>query len=59
LSEIAQAVMANIRRRPLASILFAVGVGFVVGGALSFRAGRLALAAAARHLGRELLKQTL
>jgi hypothetical protein len=34
-------------------------VGIVVGGALSFRAGRIALAAAARHVAHEVLKQVL
>ncbi len=54
-----RAVMQRIRRRPLASLAVAVGAGFVVGGALSFRAGRIALRAAARHVAREVLKQLL
>jgi hypothetical protein len=59
LRELAAALGRRIRRRPIASLLAAIGIGFVVGGALSFRAGRIALAAAGRHVGRELLKQVL
>jgi hypothetical protein len=59
IGSLAQAVAGRIRARPLASIAFAIGIGFAVGGALSFRAGRVALAAAARHIARELLKQVL
>jgi hypothetical protein len=59
LRELAEAIVRRIRRRPLTSLAVAIGVGFVVGGALSFRAGRVALAAAARHVARELLKQVL
>jgi len=40
----------------MASLALALGAGFVVGGAFCFRAGRIALAAAARHIARELLK---
>jgi hypothetical protein len=49
----------RIRRRPLAAIAVGVGIGFVIGGALSFRAGRILLAAGARGAARELLKQVL
>jgi hypothetical protein len=49
----------RIRREPLKALAVAVGAGFVIGGAMSFRAGRLLLAAAARHVTRELLKQLL
>jgi hypothetical protein len=59
LSELARAIAARIRQKPLSSVAVAVGIGFAVGGALTFRAGRLALAAAARHVARELLKQIL
>lgn len=59
LAEVARAVCERIVSRPLTSAMLAVSVGFVVGGALSFRAGRLALAAAGRHILRELLKQVL
>ncbi len=58
-NELVASILGNIKRRPLASIAVALGVGFVIGGALSFRAGRLALAVAARHLGRQMLKQVL
>jgi hypothetical protein len=58
-TELVTGIVGNIRRRPLGSLAVALGVGFVVGGALSFRIGRLTLAAAARHIGRELLKQVL
>jgi hypothetical protein len=57
--ELAQAIADRIRGRPLASLGVAVGVGFLVGGALSFRAGRIVLAAAARRVAREVLKQVL
>lgn len=59
LSDLTRAMAARIRERPLTSLAVAVGAGFVVGGALSLRAGRLLLAAAARHVGRALLKQIL
>jgi hypothetical protein len=36
-----------------------LSAGFVLGGALSFRAGRMALGVASRHLFRELLKEVL
>jgi hypothetical protein len=56
-------VMAGVARRisaqPFESMVIALGVGFTLGGALSFRAGRLALRVAMRHVGRELLKQLL
>jgi hypothetical protein len=57
--ELIAAVARRIRRRPLAALAVGVGVGFVIGGALSFRAGRLLLAAGARQVARELLKQLI
>jgi hypothetical protein len=57
--DLARDLARRIRRRPMASLALAVGVGFALGGALTFRAGRLTLAAAARHVARELLKQLL
>jgi hypothetical protein len=57
--ELIAAVTRRIRRRPLAALAVGVGVGFVIGGALSFRTGRLLLAAGTRHVTRELLKQLL
>jgi hypothetical protein len=55
--------MAGVARRisaqPFESMVIALGVGFALGGALSFRAGRLAVRVAMRHVGRELLKQFL
>jgi hypothetical protein len=57
--DLARAVTARIASRPLTAAMLAVGVGFIVGGALSFRAGRAALAAAGRQVLRELLKQVL
>lgn len=59
LGELARAVARHVRARPTASLLAAVGAGFVVGGALSFRAGRVALAVALRRVAREVLKQLL
>jgi hypothetical protein len=58
-AELARALYGRIRERPLTSLAVAVGVGFLVGGALSFRAGRLALAAAARRVAQEVFKQVL
>jgi hypothetical protein len=49
----------RIRRRPLTALAVAAGAGFIVGGALTFKAGRLLLAAGVRHVTRELLKQLL
>ena len=58
-AELAEAIARRIRRQPLSSVALVLGVGFAVGGALTFRAGRIVLAAAARHVARELLKQVL
>ena len=55
-AELARALYARIRERPLTSLAVAVGVGFLVGGALSFRAGRFALVAAARRVAQEVFK---
>lgn len=57
--EIVRGLAERIASRPLTSAMLAIGVGFVVGGALSFRTGRMAVAAAGRHILRELLKQVL
>ena len=57
--ELIEAVARRIRRRPLAALVVGAGFGFVIGGALSCRMGRLLLAAGARHVTRELLKQLL
>jgi hypothetical protein len=54
-----EAVARRIRRQPLAALAVAIGAGFMLGGALSSRTGRAVVSAAARHLGRELLKQLL
>ncbi len=58
-NELARRFARRIHDRPWTSLAVALGIGFVVGGALSFRAGRVALAAAARHVARGLLKQVL
>jgi hypothetical protein len=57
--ELVEALGRQIRRRPLASLAVGLGAGFVIGGALTSRAGRILLAAGARHVARELLKQLL
>jgi hypothetical protein len=57
--QLAVSLGTHIRRRPLASLAVAVGVGFVIGGALSSRAGRITLAAATRHFVHQLLKRVL
>jgi hypothetical protein len=54
-----EAMARRIRRQPLAALAVAIGAGFMLGGALSSRTGRAVVSAAARHLGRELLKQLL
>jgi hypothetical protein len=54
-----RALRVRILERPLTSLAVAVGVGFLVGGALSFRAGRFALVAAARRVAQEVLKQVI
>jgi hypothetical protein len=58
-AELARALAWRVRERPVATLAVAVGVGFLVGGALTFRAGRIALAVAARRVAREVLKQVL
>ena len=58
-SALLDAVVARVRSQPHASMAIAAGVGFVLGGALSFREGRVVLAAATRHVGRELFKQVV
>ena len=57
--ELILAMARRIRRRPLAAWPIGAAAGFVIGGALSFRVGRILLAAGARHVARELLKQLL
>jgi hypothetical protein len=57
--ELVEAIERNIRRRPLTALVCGIGGGFVIGGALSSRVGRLMLATGARHVARELLKQLL
>jgi hypothetical protein len=56
---IARAVKQRVHERPLTAVAAAVAVGLIVGGGLSFRLGRLLLAAASRHVVREVLKQVL
>ena len=48
-----------ILERPLFSVATAFGVGLAVGGAMAPRFQRIAMAAAARYLARELLAQAL
>ncbi len=59
MADLARAISERIRHRPFTSLAVAVGLGFAIGGALTFRAGRVAIAAATRHVARELLKQVL
>ena len=56
---IVQVVTRRVRERPFAAVAAAVAIGVIVGGGLSFRLGRLLLAAASRHVAREVLKQVL
>jgi hypothetical protein len=57
--DLLDAAVRFARARPYPAIAAALVAGFVVGGALSFRAGRVLLAAGARQVGQELLKQLL
>lgn len=57
--ELVRALARRVEQRPLLAVAAALGAGFVLGGALSFRAGRIALGAAARHVAREVFKQIL
>ncbi len=57
--ELLEVIGRRIRRRPLSAIALTAAAGFVLGGAMSFRAGRLLVAAGVRHVTRELLKQVL
>ncbi len=59
LEDLADSVARQIRQRPLTAVAVAIVVGFAGAGGLSFRAGRIVLASAARHAARELLKQLL
>ena len=53
------AIARRIRKQPLGALAIAIGAGFVLGGALSFRTGRALVSVGVRHVGRELLKQLL
>lgn len=57
--EMIEALRRRIASRPMSATILALGFGFVLGGALSFRAGRAALGIAGRHVVRELLKEML
>ncbi len=59
LRAIVQSMTRRVRERPLTAMAAAVAIGVIVGGGLSFRLGRLLLAAASRHVAREVLKQVL
>jgi hypothetical protein len=59
MGEIGRALLRRVRQRPFGAVVAAVSAGFVIGGALSFRAGRIALGTVARQVARELLKQVL
>jgi hypothetical protein len=58
-AELLEAARRRIASRPVSATILAVGFGFVLGGALSFRAGRAALGIAGRHVMRELLKEMI
>ena len=59
LRAIVRVVTRRVRERPLTAVAAAVAIGVIVGGGLSFRLGRLLLAAASRHVVREVLKQVV
>lgn len=52
-------MLRMIRERPLISLATAFGVGLVVGGAMSPRLQRIAMAAAARYAAREFVALVL
>jgi hypothetical protein len=56
---IASVFARSISRKPLLAMTAALAVGFVIGGGMSTRAGRLALGAAGRHVIRELLRNAI
>jgi hypothetical protein len=58
-AELVGALGRAISSRPVTAALIALTGGFVLGGALSFRTGRAALAFAGRQLVTELLKELL
>jgi hypothetical protein len=53
------ALVRFARAQPYAALAAAALAGFVVGGALSFRGGRVMLSAGVKQAGSELLKQLL
>jgi ElaB/YqjD/DUF883 family membrane-anchored ribosome-binding protein len=55
LTDARRAIEESFRERPAFGLAVALGVGFVIGGALSSRAGRWALGVGARHALREML----
>jgi hypothetical protein len=59
LADLVDAVVRFARARPFSAVGAAIVAGFVVGGALSFRGGRVLLAAGMRQAGQQLLKQLL
>jgi hypothetical protein len=59
IADLVDAVARFARARPYAALAAAAVAGFVVGGGLSSRAGRMLLSAGARQAGQELLKQLL
>jgi ElaB/YqjD/DUF883 family membrane-anchored ribosome-binding protein len=56
LAAIGRKIEAQYRRRPYSTLAIALGIGFALGGGLSSRAGRIALAAVGRYLVKELVK---
>lgn len=54
---IAEFVKEQFRARPYTALAVALGLGFAIGGGLSTRLGRAALATAGRYGLKELLKQ--
>jgi hypothetical protein len=59
ITELIALLRRRIAARPVSSTLLAVGAGFVLGGALSFRVGRTALGVVGRQMARELLKELI
>jgi hypothetical protein len=59
IADLLAAIVRFAKARPYAAVGATAIAGFVVGGALSFRGGRVLLAAGVKNAGQELLKHLL
>jgi hypothetical protein len=56
LAAVGRKIEAQYKERPYFTLALALGIGFAIGGGLSSRVGRIALAAVGRYLVKELVK---